>query len=69
MPPSSEGYEKPTSQSTRKKSDKEPGGQPGHKGHNLPKRAKATETIDHPPAACRDCPIRTNLTNVGCKHS
>ena len=66
MPPSSEGYEKPTPQSTRERTGKKRGGQHGHKGYNLPKKAKATETIDHPPAACHDCPMYDNCKGTAC---
>ncbi len=34
-PPSSDGYEKPSPKSQRKKSSKKPGAQAGHKGHNM----------------------------------
>ena len=40
-PPSSDGYEKPQPKSTRKKSNKNSGGQPGHKGSRL-------EPVEHP---------------------
>lgn len=40
-PPSADGYEKPAPKSRRKKSEKNPGGQPGHNGYYL-------EAIDNP---------------------
>jgi transposase len=66
MPPSSEGYEKSTLKSTRDKSDNKPGGQPGHKGRNLQKRANPTEIKDHPPAACRGCLMYDKCKGTAC---
>jgi transposase len=63
-PPSSDGLDKPTPKSLQTPSGKKAGGQPGHKGHYLPKRSKPTETIDHPPASCRDCPRYDNCKDT-----
>jgi transposase len=66
MPPSSDGPGEPAPKSTRPRSSKKRGGQFGHKGHHLPKRAKPTETIAHPPTACRDCSMYDNCKVTAC---
>ena len=55
-PPSSDGYEKPSPKSLRKKSGKKPGGQDGHSGTHLKITAEPDEFILHAPNACKDCP-------------
>lgn len=56
-PPSTDGYEKPTPKSLRRKSGKKAGGQTGHKGHNIvlnkPDRIKRIY-----PEHCKNCPHR-----------
>lgn len=54
-PPSTDGYEKPSPKSQRKKSGKKAGGQKGHKGHHM--------ALAHPdrveriyPKHCANCP-------------
>ena len=54
-PPSSDGYDKPKPQSQRKKSGKQTGGQPGHKGHTLKQVAKPDEVIEHSVDQCDSC--------------
>lgn len=55
-PPSSDGYNKPKPKSLRAKTDKKPGGQPGHKGHNIVLPHPPDETLDHIPDKCSTCP-------------
>lgn len=54
-PPSSEGYEKPAPRSLRERTDRRPGGQPGHPGHTLHRVADPDERVTHSPAACTRC--------------
>ena len=58
-PPSSDGLKKPSSerrtQSLRGKTDRKPGGQPGHKGRTLCRTASPDRVKDHVPAACGGC--------------
>ncbi|MBP0989062.1 MAG: hypothetical protein J6S92_12405 [Oscillospiraceae bacterium] len=67
-PPSSDGYEKPSPKSQRKKSDKKAGGQAGHKGHHM--------ALAHPdciervyPAHCKHCPHRENCAHLRVNHT
>lgn len=62
-PPSTDGYEKPTPKSQRKKSGKKAGGQNGHKGHHM--------ELAHPdrvekiyPKHCANCPHRENCAHL-----
>ncbi|MGN0138125.1 MAG: IS66 family transposase [Candidatus Methanomethylophilaceae archaeon] len=55
-PPSSDGYRKPKPTSLREKSGRSPGGQPGHKGHNITIPHEPDEVIEHYPAGCEGCP-------------
>ena len=62
-PPSTDGYEKPSPKSQRKKSDKKPGGQAGHKGHHM--------TLDKPdrtervyPSHCANCPHKESCSKL-----
>ena len=67
-PPSSDGYEKPSPKSQRKKSGKKAGGQTGHKGHHM--------ALEHPdriervyPVHCKHCPHRENCTHLRINHT
>lgn len=67
-PPSSDGYEKPSPKSQRKKSGKKAGGQTGHKGYHM--------ALEHPdriekvyPAHCKHCPHRENCTHLRINHT
>ena len=52
-PPTTDGYKKPKIFSSRKKSGKKPGGQPGHTGHTLKLFANPTKIIEQrPPEHC-----------------
>lgn len=54
-PPSSEGYEKPAPRSRRERSDRTPGGQPGHQGRTLRRVEIPDERVVHSPGACAGC--------------
>lgn len=54
-PPSSDGYGKPAPKSSRRRSGLKRGGQPGHKGYNMPIPHGPDEIILHHPERCRDC--------------
>jgi transposase len=54
-PPSSEGYDKPAPRSRRARSDRGPGGQPGHEGTTLCQVATPDELVVHRPARCAGC--------------
>ncbi len=67
-PPSSDGYEKPSPKSQRKKSGKKAGGQAGHKGYHM--------ALEHPeriervyPAHCKHCPHKENCAHLRVNHS
>jgi transposase len=53
QPPSSSPFIKP--KSLRVKTGRKPGGQPGHKGHNLPVTVIADEVIEHKVDICGHC--------------
>lgn len=65
-PPSSDkhnsGKKPKKTTSSRKKSGRKPGGQPGHKGHTLEMSAKPDEVITLPVDNCVDC--HRSLKNV-----
>ncbi len=54
-PPSSDGYEKPSPKSLRKKTGKQPGGQKGHRGSQLSVPEKVDEVVQHMPQGCEGC--------------
>ena len=54
-PPSSEGYDKPAPRSRRERTDRGPGGQPGHEGRTLRRVATPDERVVHTPVACAGC--------------
>ena len=67
-PPSSDGYEKPSPKSQRKKSDKKAGGQAGHKGHHM--ALAHTDRIERVyPAHCKHCPHRENCAHLRVNHT
>lgn len=55
-PPSSDGYRKPKPISLRERGGRTPGGQPGHKGHNMAIPHDPEEVIVHYPTGCEQCP-------------
>ena len=65
-PPSSDGYNKPKPKSLRAKTDKKPGGQPGHKGHNIVLPHPPDETLDHIPTSVPPAPILSNAHPTAC---
>jgi transposase len=60
-PPSSDGYQKPSPKSLRKKSKRKVGGQKGHRGHNLKMTSTPDHTILHPVHNCMAC--QSDLSN------
>jgi len=63
-PPSSDGMKKPKkTKSLRKRSGKKPGGQKGHKGHNLEKAKKPDHIIPLPVTSC-PCGCTDHLADV-----
>ena len=54
-PPSSDGYKKPSPKSTREKTGKKQGGQPGHQGVNLAQRTP-DRIVGCMPSKCSKCP-------------
>jgi transposase len=54
-PPSSDGYKKPKNANKRKKSNRKPGGQKGHKGNTLQKVDNPDHTIPHKIEKCSCC--------------
>ena len=56
-PPSTDGFNKPSPKSLRKKSKRKCGGQPGHKGHTLKMVEKPDRTEVHEIKECECCHI------------
>jgi transposase len=62
-PPSSDSFVRsPKKRSLREKSDKKPGGQPGHQGYALRQVEKPDQRVFHLPVNCGHC--QTDLSNV-----
>ena len=62
-PPSSDGYNKPSPKSERKKSSRKPGGQKGHKGANI--EVGTSDKIEiHYPKQCLNCPNRETCNKL-----
>jgi len=57
--PSSDGLKKPTVTSLREPSGKKAGAQKGHKGSGLKLNKIVSETIQHKPCRCENCPHAT----------
>lgn len=62
-PPSTDGYEKPSLKSQRKKSGKKAGGQTGHKGHHM-ELGNVDRVEPIYPKHCANCPHRKTCTNL-----
>ena len=65
-PPSSDGYKKPKTKSLRQKSDRNAGGQKGHKAANLPAPRKVDEIERHYPEKCQGCPCFEKCRETVC---
>ena len=69
MPPSSDGYGKPSPKSLREKSGKKAGGQPGHKGNSMEITREPDEVKEYLPEKCWNCPMaskcKSNYTCAG----
>ena len=64
LPPSKDGYSKPSPKSIREKSGKKPGAQKGHKGNGLLKvSADETTVTNHYPRECMKCPHMEECLN------
>ena len=56
-PPSTDGYKKPRPVSSREKTGKKPGAQPGHKGSGFKMpNPDVIQDVAHIPEKCRNCP-------------
>lgn len=67
MPPSSDGYGKPSPKSLREKSGKKAGGQPGHKGNSMEITRDPDEVKEYLPEKCRNCPMASKCkSNYTC---
>lgn len=56
-PPSSDGYKKPSPRSQRGKSDRKPGGQPGHEGSTLRQSSDPDVVENHVELTCQHCQL------------
>lgn len=56
MPPSSDGYRKPSPKSLRVRTGRKRGGQPGHRGRNIIIPHEPDVLVDHYPEGCQTCP-------------
>lgn len=65
-PPSTDGYEKPSPVSLRKKSGKKKGGQEGHDGVYLSAKGEPDHTEEYMPSACKGCPHYENCKEHAC---
>lgn len=63
-PPSSDGLNKPSPKSLRKKTLRKPGGQIGHKGKNLEKSTKVDHTKEHKVTTCKNCQKNLETTPI-----
>jgi len=63
-PPSSDGYKKPKPKSQRNKSQKSPGGQPGHKGHTLERVSNPDKIVTHRVKACANCEAELSFSTL-----
>jgi transposase len=54
-PPSSDGLDKPTPKSLRKRTGRKPGGQDGHQGRTLRQVANPDHEVPHEPGCCASC--------------
>ena len=67
MPPSSDGYGKPSPKSLREKSGKKAGGQPGHKGNSMEITREPDEVKEYLPEKCWNCPMASKCkSNYTC---
>ena len=62
-PPSTDGFKKPRTRSLRKRSGRRPGGQPGHKGHNMTIHHEPDSIVLHHPSECNGCLNRDHSLN------
>lgn len=60
MPPSSDGYGKPSPKSLREKTGKKAGGQPGHKGNSMEITREPDEVKEYLPEKCTNCPMASS---------
>ena len=67
MPPSSDGYGKPSPKSLREKTGKKAGGQPGHKGNSMEITREPDEVKEYLPEKCWNCPMASKCkSNYTC---
>ncbi|MES5943775.1 MULTISPECIES: DUF6444 domain-containing protein [unclassified Bacillus cereus group] len=69
-PPSTDGFRKPITKSLRKSSQRQTGGQLGHKGHTLHLTTTPDHTITYSPTHCTCCDMSLKHEPVkGYRHS